>query len=179
MSGPGQHQPQGWGAPPPGYGPAPSSAPPGWGQPVWGPPPWGPPPKRRASRWLTIGLPIGAVVLVAVLGLGYLVFKGVSEGIMPAKRAVDAYATALVEQRWEDAHDQLCESGAREYTPEDLAEAYGDPPLTAYSVDGVNVTWSNGRGTGNASVTLEARGTVRDHVVLPLVEEGEDWRVCP
>lgn len=142
--------------------------------------PWAPPPStRRRSRWLTIGLPIGALLLGGVLLLGFLAFRGFTQDVRPAQQAVDAYATALVEQRWDDAHGLLCESSAAEYTAEDLAASFADPPLTGYTVLGVSVRWSNGTTAGDATVSFETDGGMEQDVSLPLVEEGEDWRPCP
>lgn len=163
MGGTGQQQSQPWGPPPPGHD---------------APTPWGPPPKRRRSRWLTIGLPVGlVVVMLAVVGI--LAVRGISGGIRPAQQAVDAYATALVEQRWDDAHGTLCERSAARFTAEDLAATYGEPPLTGYAVLGVSVNWSNGRTTGLATVEFTTGSGMPDRTELPLAEEGEDWRVCP
>lgn len=146
----------------------------------WPPSPaWNPPPRRRRSRWLTVGLPVGIVVLVAVGLLGYLVVRAFTEGIRPARDATRAYADALVDQRWDDAHAMLCEASAEEFSAQDLATSFGDPPLTGAGIEGVNVVWSNGRTTGDATIVFETDGGVRERTVMALVEEDDIWRPCP
>ncbi|TFV52689.1 hypothetical protein [Blastococcus sp. TF02A-35] len=180
MSGPAQHF-QPWGPPPPGSGPGPHPqqwAPPPWAPPPWAPPPpWGPPPGPRRSRWATVGAPL-LLVLVVLGSLGFFADRGFVQAIAPAQEAADTYATALVEQRWDDAHGMLCEGSADEYTAEDLATTFGQPPLVAYSIDGVNVVWSNGRTTGDAAITFVTRSGVRERTSVALVEEDGRWRVC-
>ena len=118
-------------------------------------------------------------LLGGLVALVLLAVNGFTDGIRPAQQAAGAYATALVEPRWDDAHGMLCEESAAQVTAEDLATRYGDPPLTGYSIDGVNVLWSNGRTTGDATITFETEGGLSDRTVMPLVEEGETWRPCP
>jgi len=142
-------------------------------------PPWNPPVRRRRSRWLTVGLPVGLVVLVALGLLGYVVVRAFSDGVRPAQDATRAYADALVDQRWDDAHAMLCETSAGEFTAQALEASYGEPPLTGSDVEAVNVVWSNGRTTGDATVVLESDGGVRERMVLALVEEDGTWRPCP
>ena len=142
-------------------------------------PAWNPQPRRRRSRWLTVGLPVG-LVAVAVLGVvAFLAVRGFTEGIRPVQDATRTYASALVDQRWDDAHAMLCRSSAEEFSAAELATSFGEPPLTGSSIEGVDVVWSNGRTTGEATVVFESDGGVRERTVLPLVEEDGTWRPCP
>ncbi len=173
VSDPGQQQPHPWPAPGPGHGPAPH-------YPPLAPPPWAPPPRRRRSRWLTVGLPIGGVLLLGGCGAFVVVaVRGISGQIGPAQEAAGAYAGALVEQRWDDAHDMLCDDSAARLSADDLAVLFGDPALTGFSVDGVNVVSSNGRTTGDATLTFQLEGGLEQQSLVPLVEDGGDWRPCP
>ncbi|CCG02120.1 hypothetical protein [Blastococcus saxobsidens] len=172
MSGPGHQQGQPpWGPPPPGYGPPPSYAP---------PPPWSPPPRRRRSRWLTIGLPVGGVLFLAgLVALVVVAVNGFTSSLRPAQEAAEAYATALVDGRWDEAHGMLCRRSAADLTADDLAVLFGDPPLAGFSIDGIDVAWSNGESSGDVTITFETEGGLQSRTVLGLVEEGEGWRPCP
>lgn len=141
-------------------------------------PPWNPPVKRRRSRWLTVGLPV-AVVLVVLGVLGVVVVRGFAGGVLPAQDAARAYADALVDQRWDDAHAMLCADSAGEFTAAELEASYGEPPLTGADTEAVNVQWSNGSTTGDATLVLESDGGVRERVVIALVEQDGTWRPCP
>ncbi|TFV65346.1 UNVERIFIED_ORG: hypothetical protein E4P37_10630 [Bacillus sp. AZ43] len=185
MSDPGRQEPP-WG-PPGGYPagphhppPGPPPGPPAWGPPPWGPPAWGPPPERRTSRWLTVGLPIGGVLLLVGCGaLVYATVSSISGAVGPAQDAVEDYATALVEQRWDDAHDMLCDETAARMSADDLEELYGEPELAGFGLDGVHVSSYNGRTTGDATITFTYEQGMEQQVALPLVEDDDGWRVCP
>ena len=142
------------------------------------PPVWNPPAERRRSRWLTVGLPVAVVaVVLVVLGVGAV--RVFVRGVQPAQDAARAYADALVDQRWDDAHGLLCAGSAGEFSPEELEASYGEPPLTTSDIEAVNVRWSNGRTSGDATVVLESDGGVRERLLLVLVEEDGTWRPCP
>ena len=142
------------------------------------PPVWNPPARRRRSRWLTVGLPV-AVGLVVLGLLAVVVVRAFAGGLQPAQDATRAYADALVDQRWDDAHALLCAASAGEFSPEELEASYGEPPLTSSDIEAVNVRWSNGRTSGDATVVLESDGGVRERLLLELVEEDGTWRPCP
>ena len=150
------------------------------GQQPWAPPPqhWAPPPKRRRSRWLTVGLPIGLLLLLGGCGtLAVILVKSLAGSLGPAKDAAESYATALIEERWDDAHAMLCEQARADVTPESLASLHGG--LAGYSLTGINVHSSGGRTTGEATINFERDDGLDDTTVIPLVEEGDDWRPCP
>jgi hypothetical protein len=99
--------------------------------------------------------------------------------IGPARQATEAYATALVEQRWDDAREMLCDEVRPALTADDLAELYGDPRLVRYEVTGIEVNSSGGRSTGQATITFTTETGLKDPTFLLLVEDGDDWRPCP
>ena len=145
------------------------------------PPSWAPPPaRRRRSRWLTIGLPLGGVLLLGgcatVVGL---VVSVVRTELGPAQDATDAYAQALVEERWDDAHALLCAQDQAGVTASDLAAHYAEPDLTGYRIDGVNVSSVNGAKSAQAEITFTTADGLTDRTSLPLVPDGAAWRPCP
>src|SRR5688500_1030566 len=106
MSGPGQPPPGAYPWPPPYPGPGGS------------PPPWAPPPRPRRSRWLTVGVPSRALLLLGGCGtLAVLAVNAFTGAIGPATQATEEYATALVEQRWDDAREMLCDEVRPALTP--------------------------------------------------------------
>ena len=147
---------------------------------AYGPPPWAPPPRRRRSRWLTVGLPLGALlVLGGAATLAFLAFNAVTGTLGPAKQAAESYATALVEQRWDDAHAMLCDETRAGITPDDLADLYGDPPLAEYTLTGIHVNSSGGRTTGQATLTFVTETGLDVPTFVTLENHGEDWLPCP
>jgi hypothetical protein len=169
-SAPPPQQPPAWGPPPPGWGPPP----PGWAP---GPPP---PPRRKHSRWLTIGLPVGGglVLLGGLVAVVLLVVSTVGNAIGPAQKAADAWGAALAAHRWDDAQAMLCGLD-HAVTAEDIADHYGDPAPVGYEVDGIQVLSSNGQTTAHASLVLRTADGLSDREELPLLRENGTWRPCP
>ena len=156
--------------------------PPPFGYPAAGPPRWQPLPlqKRRRSRWLTIGLPLGLLLVLGGCATAVvLLVTTVGGALGPARQAGEAYATALVEQRWDDAHAMLCDEARTAVTARQLAAQYGQPPLTGYSIDGVNVRSSGGQETGDVTIRFVSEGGLDELTLVPLVEDGDRWRPCP
>lgn len=166
--------------PPPGSGP-PHAQPPPVGAYPWAPhPPSGfAPPRRRRSRWLTVGLPIGLVLLLGGCGATITLFvTSVGTSIKPAQQAATTYAKALVEQRWSDAQAMLC-SQDRVATADQLAAHYSNPRLTGYTVEGVNVVNYNGQVSATATIRFATADGLSDSTTLPLTKEGGTWHPCP
>ena len=183
MSGPGDPPPL-----PPGYPPPWGGPPAGAGQPY--PPtypyapspgsPWVPPAQRRRSRWLTIALPLGVLLVLGGCGTAFvLAFTAFTGTVGPATDAGKAYASALVEQRWDDAHAMLCDGARDGITAEQLATRYGRPRLTGYSIAGVHVQSSGGQSSGEVTVRFVTEDGFEELTVVPMVRDGADWRPCP
>jgi hypothetical protein len=161
--------------PPPGW--TPTGQPPPSGAPPW--PPYSPPPRRRRSRWLTVGLPLGLVLLLGGCGVAVAALvTSIGSSIQPAQDAATAYAKALVDQRWADAQVLLC-SQDRAVTPDQLAAHYANPRPTGYAVQGVNVTNMNGRVSAVATLRLDTADGLSNTTTLPLIKEGDTWHPCP
>jgi hypothetical protein len=166
------------------------------GPPAWAPPPgqphppgaypWAPnapsgfvPPRRRRSRWLTVGLPLGMVLLLGGCGAAIALFAtSIGNSIKPAQQAATAYAEALVGQRWGDAQAMLC-SVDRGVTPDQMAAHYAQPRLTGYAVEGVNVVNYNGTVSATATLRLDTADGLSNSMTLPLRKEGDTWHPCP
>jgi hypothetical protein len=112
----------------------------------------------------------------AALVLGFSAFTA---AVGPATDAGKAYASALLEQRWDDAHAMLCADSRATITPGQLADQYGRPPLTGYSIVGVDVQSSVGRSSGQVTVRLVTEDGFEQLTVVPLTRDGGDWRPCP
>ena len=162
-------------------GPPPGWAPPQGQMPPPGAYPWAPypPPRRRRSRWLTVGLPLGLVLLLGGCAVAVAAFAtSIGTSIKPAQEAATAYAEALVHQRWADAQAMLCAQDRR-VTPDQLAAHYANPRPTGYAVQGVNVTNYNGKVSAVATLRLDTADGLSNTTSLPLIKEGETWRPCP
>jgi hypothetical protein len=165
--------------------PAPGWAPPGQPPPSgaypWAPaPPWGvTPPRRRRSRWLTVALPIGLVLLLGGCAAAITLFvTSVGTAIEPAQQAATAYAKALVDQRWSDAQAMLC-SQDRVVTPDQIAAHYSQPRLTGYTVEGVNVMNYNGTVSATATIKFDTADGLYNSTTLPMTKQGGTWHACP
>jgi hypothetical protein len=144
------------------------------------PPPGFPRPRRRHSRWLTVGLPIGVVLFLGGCGaVVTLLVTTVGRDVEPAQRAASSYAQALVDQRFAEAQHMMCARDQAAISPAALAEHYFRPELTAYKVDGLTVTNSNGSVTARADVRFTTTDGLQNSTDLLLVKENGTWRPCP
>lgn len=152
-------------------------------QETWAPPSpaaWAQPaPRSRRSRWLTVGVPVGLVVLLAVcvgVWFGVRAFLGT---LGPVGQAAEDYATALVDGRWADAQGQLCERDRSAVSADALEQQYATSDLTGYRVEGISVVSSNGRTSGEARLVFETPNGLDTTTLLPLEKDGDTWRPCP
>lgn len=90
-----------------------------------------------------------------------------------------AYADALVDERWADAHALLCAESRAAATADDLEEHYAGRELTGYRVTGVNVRNHNGVESGQIDIVFTTADGLDDATSIPLAREGDDWRPCP
>ncbi|WP_131801653.1 Rv0361 family membrane protein [Klenkia soli] len=135
--------------------------------------------RRRRSRWLTVGLPVGLVVLVLVGAGGWWLVSAVSGALGPVSESAHRYADALVAGRWADAQGQLCSADRVQVTPEQLAAHYGSPQLTDVQVIGVSVESSNGEQTGSVQLVLTTADGLDTETTLWMAREDGGWRPCP
>jgi hypothetical protein len=127
-----------------------------------------------------VGLPLAGLLLLgggAVLVV--VTVRSLTGALGPARAAADAYATALVEERWDDAHAMLCDGSKDGLGPDDLAALHGDPPLADSSITGIEVNSSGGRTTGQVTLEFVTEDGLRETTLLALVRDGGDWRPCP
>ncbi len=181
MSDPGHPFPQPSGGPPPSTGPAGARQPLPPMYPPTAPSYWAPPvQKRRRSRWLTIGLPLGVLLVLGGCGtVAVLAMNAFTGSLGPAMEVGGAYAGALVDQRWDDAHAMLCDEARATVTAEQLAAQYTRPSLTGYFIEGTHVGSSGGHTSGEVTVRFLTEDGLDELTVVPLVRDGDDWRPCP
>jgi len=137
-----------------------------------------PRPRRgKRSRWLTVGLPIGSVLLVG--GCAALVVAGV-HSVGQANGAVARYGAAIRDGRFTDAHGMLCEADRTQVSAEQMAQHYATGPrVTGYEVGDVHVSNVNGHSSGSAVLVLRTEDGLSNQLNLPLVRENGAWRPCP
>ena len=150
-----------------------------WVPPYPAAPPTPPAPRRRRSRWLTVGLPLGVLALVGVVLAVWTGIGALRSALGPAQQAARDYATALVDGRWDDAQGQLCARDRAEVTPAALAQRYSSPDLTGYRLERTDVVSSNGTTSGEARLVFTTASGPGSTTVLPLEEDGGTWHPCP
>ena len=138
------------------------------------------PPRRRRSRWLTVGLPVGIVLLLGGCGAVVTLFvTTVGRDIKPAQQAASQYAQALVDQRFTQAQQMLCTRDQASISAAALADHYQQPKLTAYRLTSVVVRVSKGTETAQVGVRFTTADGLHNSTELPLVQENGTWRPCP
>lgn len=164
--------------PPPGWVPPPGQPAGAYPWPPY-PPPGYVPPKRCRSRWLTVGLPIGLVLLLGGCGVLVTLFvTSVGASIKPAQQAATSFAQALVSHRYSDAQAMLC-SRDQSVTPERIAAQWEHIGITGFTVEGVNVSDVNGHLSASAGIRFTTAGGLDSTTTLPLTKESGTWHPCP
>lgn len=138
----------------------------------------GPQPRRRRTA-LVAGLILAVVLLMLCCGVlggcvafGYGVFAG-------PRQALDDFLTVAEEQDYAEAHDRLCTNLQRRVS-EDTVRGWMERagPLVDHEMTGGWVRMPGDRNVAEVSVELTYdEGEVRTADV-PLVREGEEWKVC-
>ncbi|SCG52449.1 Rv0361 family membrane protein [Micromonospora coxensis] len=138
---------------------------------------------RSNRRTLRIVLVVVGVVLAlccvgGAVG-GYLVYGAVKEAVGPVSDATTSYLDAVRAGDHQRAYGLLCRE-RRERTPlaEFTRQQEAQPRLVGYEVGGVNVTTTNGRVRGSATVRLTTETGSASTQVFTLVKEDGAWRVC-
>lgn len=167
---------------PPGPYPPPFSAPgpyaPQGPYPHYGYPPF-PPPKKRRSRWLTVGLPVGLVLLLGGCGALFALGTVAVHDVNGATKAADQYGAAVSAGRYEDAQAMLCTVDRNQVTADELAAHYSNPRVVGYQVSGVNVTSFNGQTTASAVLVLRTADGLSNQIRIGVVKESDGWHACP
>lgn len=175
-NGPAHYQPPGY--PPPGFAPG-SYGPAGFAPPGYPPPPWMRPRKRR-SRWLTVGLPVGiSTVVVAVVTVLIVLGLSVSHDVNAAQDAAAKYGAAVSSGRYTDAQAMLCAQDRSQVTADELAAHYSNPRVVGYEVLDVNVQDTNGQTGARAVLVLQTDDGLSNQISLDLAKESDGWHPCP
>jgi hypothetical protein len=135
-------------------------------------------PKRRFGvKWIV--LTIVAVVVVCGGGIGagvFLLLRGVSEA---PRNATNAFADDLEAKDWAGAYDKLCGDTRSAFTPDQFtqfAQSRGD--VRDHAITNFSVSNTNGRQTATINVSFEKADGSEESRRIPLLKEGEDWKIC-
>ncbi|MGB2569844.1 hypothetical protein ACPFP2_15520 [Micromonospora citrea] len=138
---------------------------------------------KSSRRPLRIVLVVVGVVLAlccvgGAVG-GFFVYGAVKETVGPVSEATTTYLDAVRSGDHQRAYDQLCrqrreQTSLAEFTRQQEAQ----PQVVGYRVGGVNVTNTNGRVRGSATVRLTTETGSTSTQVFTLVKEDGAWRVC-
>ncbi|MEV4480457.1 Rv0361 family membrane protein [Micromonospora coxensis] len=138
---------------------------------------------RRNNRGLRIALiVVGVVVALCCVGSavgGYFVYGTVKETVGPVSEATTSYLDAVRAGDHQRAYGQLCrERRGRTSLVEFTRQQEAQPRVVGYEVGGVNVTNTNGRVRGSATVRLTTETGSTSTQVFSLVKEDGAWRIC-
>lgn len=173
--GPGQYSPAGF---PPGPYVQPGFPPPSFAH-GYPPPPWMQP-RKRHSRWLTVGLPLGiGTLVVAVITTLIVLGISVSHDVSGAQTAAASYGAAVSSGRYNDAQAMLCTEDKSRVTPDELASHYSNPRVIGYEVVSVDVQNFNGQTTARAVLLLRTDDGLSNQINLVIAKEADGWHPCP
>ncbi|MGC5021675.1 DUF4878 domain-containing protein [Micromonospora sp. DT47] len=142
-----------------------------------------PVPPRNNSRTLrTVLIVVGAVLAVCCVGGvvgGFFLYSTVKEAVGPARDATTSYLDAVRAGDHQRAYDLLCRQNREETSLADFARRQETQPrLADYEIGGLNVTNTNGRTRGTATVRMTTETGAETTQVFTLVKEDGAWRIC-
>lgn len=148
----------------------------------WGAPPAPPPAPRRNRTTRTVLIIVGAVLAVCCLGGvggGFLLYRTVDGATAPARSAAVAYLDDLRAGNYPAAYGRLCNEWRGSVSQEEFTrDRSAEPKIKSYSVQGVNVSNSNGEVTATVTARITPETGAESTNTLALRKEDGDWRVC-
>ncbi|OZV82220.1 hypothetical protein CA850_07895 [Micromonospora echinospora] len=135
---------------------------------------------RRTTR--TILIVVGVVLVLCCLGGsigGFWLYRTVKDAVGPASDSATTYLDAMRRGDHSAAYGQLCAPTRSRISEADFTRMQAaQPRLREYEITGVNVTSTNGRTEGSATVRLTQENGTETTQLFRLVKEDGTWRVC-
>ncbi len=151
-----------------------SPPPPGWD------PYQQPQPKKRSVVKIVIISAVAVVVLcggTVATGL-YFIYRTVDNATQPMRDAASGYLNDVRAANYETAYGRLCGRVRDQYSQAEFVAAVSAKPLNGYKIVGFNVANRNGLADGDVTIERTNTDGTRERHIIPMVKEGETWRVC-
>jgi hypothetical protein len=143
--------------------------------------PWTRP--ARPRRPLRTGLLVGAVVLllccVGAAGLGAWNVQAVRRATGPVRESVDGFLREVSAGDTAAAYGRLCADTRSRWSQLGFTQWLRTPPrIDGHEILKVSVATERGRPRGSVRVRLTRAGAPVEERDVPVVAEGDRWRVC-
>jgi hypothetical protein len=141
-------------------------------------PPFAAPPRDRDNKSLWIGLGVGGLALVlccvgGIFSIGLLTSG--SEDIVrsQATSVVSTYLTALRDEDYPRAYDQLCSEITSRLSRSGFQSRVARPPVTSFRIDSVTIDQDI-----VVIATVRREGVAPQAQRFPLVQAGSTLKIC-
>jgi hypothetical protein len=120
-----------------------------------------------------------ALCCVGVAGLGAWNLQTVRGAAGPVRETADGFLREVTAGDSAGAYERLCADARGRWSPIGFTSWVRTPPVVSdYEITDVSVSTEGGRPRGTVTVRLTRDGGVTEERRLPVVREGDDWRVC-
>ncbi|MFC4017410.1 hypothetical protein ACFOW4_05560 [Micromonospora sp. GCM10011542] len=120
-----------------------------------------------------------ALCCVGVAGLGAWNLQTVRGAAGPVRETADGFLREVTAGDTAGAYERLCADARGRWSPIGFTSWVRTPPVVSdYEITDVSVATEGGRPRGTVTVRLTRDGGVSEERRLPVVREGDDWRVC-
>ncbi|MFY1670702.1 hypothetical protein ACN27G_12150 [Plantactinospora sp. WMMB334] len=136
-------------------------------------------PPRRFRGVLSVVAAGLFVCCVGATGLGAWNYQHVRQSSGAAREAAEAFLHDVTSGDAAGAYDRLCVDTRERWSREEFERRLAVPPtISRYAVDDVEVASDRGQLRGTVTATLTRRSGATDRREMPMVRDGDQWRVC-
>jgi|GEM_PF-1568059 hypothetical protein len=120
------------------------------------------------------------VCCVGAAGLGAWNYQHVRQSSGAARESAEAFLRDVVAGDPDGAYDRLCADTRQRWSRDDFVRRLAVPPtITRYDIEDVQVASDQeGQLRGTVVATLTRRSGAVDRREMPMVKDGDRWRVC-
>lgn len=139
-------------------------------------------PGRRPSRTRGLLALVAAGLFLCCVGAGGLGawnFQHLRQSSSAAQQEAEAFLDEVVGGDPDGAYDRLCGDTRARWSREEFVRRLAVPPtITRYDIDDVSVSTDQGQSRATVVAKLTRRSGTVDRREMPLVRDGDRWRVC-
>ncbi|MEQ4303422.1 DUF4878 domain-containing protein [Plantactinospora sp. B6F1] len=137
---------------------------------------------RRPRRFRGVLSVVAAglfVCCVGAAGLGAWNYQHVRQSSGAAQDAAEAFLQDVTSGDAGGAYDRLCGDTRERWSREEFERRLSVPPtISRYAIDDVTVASDRGQLRATATATLTRRSGAVDRREMPMVKDGDQWRIC-
>ena len=136
-------------------------------------------PTRNTKKIVLVIVGVVAALCLVCAGVGYGIFRYVTNSTQPQRDAVHAFLRNLENGDVSGAYDELCASTRGEYSEDEFTRVVaGQPRLSSHEIVAFEFNSVNGATTGTVTATLNFVDGSTERHVFDMTLDDDGWHVC-